>query len=353
MNQLTTASLVGLLLLGTASVARSQVGDAPPAAPVKVGKASKQSISTMMTATGTVVSRNDARIAAETPGRLTWVAEPGTQVERGGVLARVDDAALKLKLRDNDATIARLEAREKYLQSQVERFERLLAQKIASQSQLDEATSQRDMTAQEIAQARVARDQTLHDLERARVVAPFSGQVVERLHQPGEFVNTGGELVRLVDTRHVEVRAQAPMTVASYLRQGREVRVIDRSDRQIMTPVRAVIPVGDERSRQMEVRVSLPDGSWPIGSPVSVELPTSAPLSVVAVPRDAVILRQDETYILRVTPGRTVERVPVSTGVGSGGLVEVKGKVSAGDRVIVRGGERLQPGQSVSIIADG
>ena len=209
MKQLITRSLVGLLLMGATSAVWSQESEsAPPPAPVKVGKASKQSISTMMTATGTVVSRNDARIAAETPGRLTWVAEPGTHVERGKVLARVDDAALKLRLRDNDATIARLEAREKYLQSQVERFERLLTQKIASQSQLDEAISQRDMTAQEINQARVARDQTLHDLERARVVEPFSGQVVERLHQPGEFVNTGGELVRLVDTQHVEVRAR-------------------------------------------------------------------------------------------------------------------------------------------------
>ena len=351
MNQFIAVRIVGLVLLGAAPAAMSQ--EETPPAPVKVGKASRQSIATMMTATGTVVSRNDARIAAETPGRLTWVAEPGTEVERGGVLARIDDAALKLRLRDNDATIARLEAREKYLDSQVARFERLLEQKIASQSQLDEAISQRDMTAQEINQARVARDQTLHDLQRARVVAPFSGQVAERLHQPGEFVNTGGELVRLVDTRHVEVRAQAPMQVASYLRQGREVRVIDRGNREVLTPVRAVIPVGDERSRQMEVRIALPDGVWPIGSPVSVELPTSAPLSVVAVPRDAVILRQDETYILRVTPGSKVERVPVSTGIGSGGLIEVKGKVTAGDRVIVRGGERLQPGQSVSIIAEG
>src|SRR5262245_66248229 len=73
-----------------------------PAAPVKVGKASKQSITTTMTATGTVVSRNDARIAAETPGRLTWVAEPGTQIELGGVIARIDDSSLKLRLREND-----------------------------------------------------------------------------------------------------------------------------------------------------------------------------------------------------------------------------------------------------------
>src|SRR5262245_4499405 len=137
----TMTMLAGIAALLRSSLAGAQEDNAPtPPAPVKIGAAARQSIATTMTATGTVVSRNDARIAAETPGRLTWVAEPGTYVERGGVLARVDDAALKLKLRDNDATIARLEAREKYLQSQVERFERLLAQKIASQSQIDEAT---------------------------------------------------------------------------------------------------------------------------------------------------------------------------------------------------------------------
>jgi RND family efflux transporter MFP subunit len=324
-----------------------------PAAPVKVGKASKQSITTTMTATGTVVSRNDARIAAETPGRLTWVAEPGTQIERGGVIARIDDSTLKLHLRENDATIARLQASRKYQDSQVARFQRLMEQKIASQSQLDEAVAQRDMTAEEINQARVARDQTLHDIDRARVTAPFAGQVVERLHQPGEFVAAGGEVARLVDTSHVEVRAQAPMQVAAFVRTGREVRVVDHANREVRSPIRAVIPVGDERSRQMEIRVSLPDGIWPIGSPVNIEVPTSAPLTVVAVPRDAVILRNDDAYILRVMPNGTVERVPVSTGIGSGGLVEIKGKVSAGDRVVVRGGERLQPGQSVAVIAEG
>jgi len=340
-----------LLALLTVSSAFAQE-QGPPPAPVKVGKASKQSIAPTMSATGTVVSRNDARIAAETPGRLVWVAEPGTYIERGGVIARVDDAALKLRLRDNDATVLRLEANLKYLDSQVTRFQRLMEQRIASQSQLDEATAQRDMTAQEINQARVARDQTLHDLERARVTAPFAGQVVERLRQPGEFVATGGELARLVDTRHIEVRAQAPMQVAAFVAKGREVKIVDRSNRAIRSPIRAVIPVGDERSRQMEVRVALPDGIWPIGSPVSVELPTSQPVIVMAVPRDAVILRQDETYILRVTSGSKVERVPVSMGVGSGGLVEVKGPLAPGDRVVIRGGERLQPGETVSVVAE-
>jgi RND family efflux transporter MFP subunit len=338
------------VVLGVSLASAQEKG--PPPAPVKVGKASKQSIAPTMSATGTVVSRNDARIAAETPGRLVWVAEPGSYIERGGVIARVDDAALKLRLRENDATVLRLEANLKYLDSQVARFERLIEQKIASQSQLDEATAQRDMTVQEINQARVARDQTLHDIQRARVTAPFAGQVVERLRQPGEFVAAGGEVARLVDTRHIEVRAQAPMAVASFIAKGREVRIVDRSNREIRSPIRAVIPVGDERSRQMEVRVSLPDGLWPIGSAVNVDLPTSPPVNVMAVPRDAVILRQDEAYILRINSGGKVERVPVSTGVGSGGLIEVKGPLAPGDRVIIRGGERLQPGQEVSVVAE-
>src|SRR5262245_22025850 len=131
------ANLLALVLLsgGTFDVLAQEEPKEPPA-PVKVGKASKQSISPTTTATGTVVSRNDARIAAEVPGRLVWVAEAGTDVERGGLLARVDDATLKLRLRDNDATILRLEANLKYQDSQVARFQRLLEQHIGSQAQL-------------------------------------------------------------------------------------------------------------------------------------------------------------------------------------------------------------------------
>lgn len=347
-NSLVRAAAVALGI-ALALPALGQQNGAPPA-PVKVGKATRQSMSPTMTATGTVVSRNDARIAAETPGRLVWVAEPGTEVERGGLLARVDDESLKLRLRENDATILRLEASLRYLDSQVDRFQRLREQNIASEAQHDEALSQRDMTKQELNQARVARDKTVYDLDRARIVAPFAGQVVERIAQAGEFLAAGGAVVRLVDTRHVEVRAQAPMTVAPFVDKGREVRIVDRANRNLYSRIRAVIPVGDERSRQMEVRVALPDGSWPIGAAVSVELPSDQATNVLTVPRDAIILRQNDAYILRVTAESTVERVPVSTGIGSNGLIEVRGKVAAGDRVIVRGGERLQPGQSVSVI---
>ena len=57
---------------------------------------------------GTVISRNDARIAAETDGRITWVAEVGSRIEAGQPFATIDDTDLRLELRDNQAQLESL-----------------------------------------------------------------------------------------------------------------------------------------------------------------------------------------------------------------------------------------------------
>ena len=69
----------------------------------------------------------------------------------------------------------------------------------------------------------------------------------------------------------------------------------------------------------------------------------------MAVPRDALILRQGGIHIYKVLEDNTAEKVTVETGVGYESLIEVRGNVGAGDKVVVRGGERLQPGQAVVI----
>ena len=80
-----------------------------------------------------------------------------------------------------------------------------------------------------------------------------------------------------------------------------------------------------------------------------VELPRGEPVEVVAVPRDALILRQDSVYLFRVGADNVVEQVPVQTGVGHGELIEVRGDIRQGDRVVIRGGERLRSGQTVTV----
>jgi multidrug efflux pump subunit AcrA (membrane-fusion protein) len=133
------------------------------------------------------------------------------------------------------------------------------------------------------------------------------------------------------------------------VRAGLEVSV-QHQQREALSPIARVIPVGDERSRMFEIRIAANDPAWVVGSPVRVALPSSDPRELVAIPRDALVLRGTEVYVLRVKADNTVEKVKVDTGIGLGAMVEVIGDLSDGDRVIVRGAERLQPGQSVAVI---
>jgi RND family efflux transporter MFP subunit len=353
MRQPTTLILSALFLLAATPVpaATEDSGERPPGpppAPVKVDEARLDTFAAAIWVPGTVISRNDARIGAETDGRIVWVADVGDRVEAGQPIARVDEADLLLELEDNQAQLASLQAQERYLRNNLDRLHRLAANNNAAVNQLDEATSQLDMTGQEIRRAEVAVAQTRRRIEQSQILAPFTGVVVERLVEVGEFVSRGAEVARLVDTEHREIRAQAPLAVAGYVRQGLEVSV-QHGQRESLSPVRRVIPVGDQRSRMFEVRIEANDPTWVIGSPVRIALPNSDPRELVAVPRDALVLRGSEIFVLRVTTENVVEKINVATGIGLGSLVEVIGNLSGGDRVVTRGAERLQPGQSVVV----
>ena len=133
-----------------------------------------------------------------------------------------------------------------------------------------------------------------------------------------------------------------------HLAAGREVRIAGAGTTESST-IRAVVPVGDERSRMLELRIELAGARWPIGSAVRVELPAAASPSAVIVPRDAVIVRADGTHVFRVGQDDVAERVPVQLGNGDATRVEVLQGLSRGDRVVVRGGERLNAGQPVTV----
>jgi RND family efflux transporter MFP subunit len=319
-----------------------------PPAPVIVEKAQRDTFSATLWVSGTVISQNDARIGAETDGRITWVADVGSRIQEGEAIARIDADDLQLELADSEAQLGSLKAQLKYRDSSLQRFQKLAASNNAAAIQLDEAQSQLDMTRQEIKRAEVSIAQIKRRIRQTQVLAPFPGVVVERLVQVGEFVARGAQVARLVDTEHREIRAQAPLSVAGWIREGMQVSV-EHGDLESLSPVSYVIPVGDQRSRMFEVRIAADDPAWIIGSPVRVALPNSEPRDLVAIPRDGLVLRGPNIFVMRVNSDNTVEKVEVETGIGLGIFVEVIGNVDQGDRIITRGGERIQPGQAVTI----
>ncbi|MBV1900800.1 MAG: efflux RND transporter periplasmic adaptor subunit, partial [Kordiimonadaceae bacterium] len=325
---------------------------APPAL-VEVADAKNEMMAPQIFMPGTIVSRNDSRIAAEITGRVLWVASEGALVEEGDIIAKLDAQIITLNVARNKSQITRLEARVKYEKSNLKRTADLAKTQHVSTSQLEEAESSLIMTEQELEQARIALAQSEINLSRTKVRAPFPGRVVARLAQIGEYATPGRQIIRLVDTQHLEISAQAPVKLANILSDNLTVS-LRRGTMVIDAKIRALVPVGNAISRTMEIRVSIPEGShYVVGSAVQVGLPSSAPEQVVSIPRDALVLRREGTFVFRIKDDNTAERLLVRTGSATGSFVAVKGGITGGDRVVVRGGERLRPGQAVKFKSSG
>lgn len=336
-----------LVLLAPAGGAWAQGTPAP--AVVETAAARSEIVAPAQWVPGTVVSREDSEVAVEVAGRLVWVAEAGTRLEKGETLAQINDRELRLQLNLNEAAVERLTARLAFLQRQVRRMEPLARANTTAEAELDQLQVERDMLAQELRVAETTRDRTLYDIERTRIAAPFPGVVVERMVNTGEYLSAGGAVARLVNTGAIEIRAQAPISTVRNVKEGDLLAV--RSDvRVIQTRVSSVVPVGDEVSRMLQLRLALDEEGWIIGEPVRVAINQGQPVAALTVPRDALVLREGATYLYKVTPDNTARRVDVVTGEGVGDRIVVQGDIKDGERVIVRGAERLQDGRPVRIL---
>jgi RND family efflux transporter MFP subunit len=326
--------------------AQGQEGQAP--AIVKIGFAEHQALAPVTQVAGTVVSRNDARLSAEVEGRLASVADVGARVSRGDALAQIEDTMLRLRHDELEAEITRASARLKFLEGEEKRFARLVESNLAAETQLDQTRSERDAARGDlrVAQSRLAQNED--QIARTTIRAPFDGVVVERLMTPGERVSEGSEVLRLVDQEHLEVIARAPLENYPYVREGLrlEVRTGQMSSSGI---VRTVVSVGDENTHQFELRLDLDGAPFQVGQTLRVAVPVSEVRNVLSVPRDALVLRPEGITVFILDSNDQAQQVNVTTGIGAGERIEVHGALSAGDRVVIRGNERLQPGQSVTI----
>ena len=345
-----TAALVALtlgVLLGLPLGAAAQ-GEAI----VQTASVTREATAPTADLPGTVISTRDAQVRSEIAGRITWIAEVGQLIEKGQPIARLDDHLLALQLRRNEAQVARLKADIDVRTRQRARLARLAQDNNMAEVELDQVEADIEMLRQDLAMAVVDRERTAYDLSRARIPAPFSGIVVARDASEGEYSTAGSPLVRLVDTQSLEISVPAPLRVARFNREGSTVSVRGDTLHSIET-VRSVVPVGDPRSRMMELRIALNAGTWLIGEAVTVSLPQAAPTDMLTVPRDALVLRDREQYVYAVGSDNKARKIPVQTAGGMGDRIAVQplsGELEAGASVIVRGAENLREGQDVRVL---
>ncbi|GJM08159.1 MAG: RND transporter [Lysobacteraceae bacterium] len=333
-----------LLLLLAGSV---QAQYEMPPAQVDVVTAEIRQLAATLDAPGSVVSLADARISAETEGVLRSVLQVGDQVVAGDILAQLDSRLLEVAVTQAQAAVDRLQAELVWRERELERNQGLAASKSGSESLLDESLAWRDRVKHQLTDAQAQLTRAEGDLARASIRAPFAGHVVERLATPGEYLTLGEDVVRLVSTGRIEISVPAPIHLARFVAVGAELEVSSDGRRRTHA-VRSVVPVGDAVSRMIEIRLAAGPGDWMVGQPVQVRLPTADPVTAVSVPRDALVQRGGQQLLYRVNSDNTAEQIEADVLVTVGSRVAVA-NIEEGDQIIIRGAERLSPGQSVVV----
>lgn len=317
--------------------------------PVSIAKVKATRIAPQATYPGTVVSRNDSKLAADVEGRVEWVADVGTVVAKGDVIARLDSNRARLQQDADAANVARLSAQVRYDRGHASRMQELSGRKFVSKAAADQADSTRDANEAALKAAEAERKRSQYALDHSEIRAPFSGRVVSRLINAGEYASPGKEIVRLVDLDAIEIATQVPISSMQHLKEGLPITT-ELQGKPLKAQVRVVVPVGDSASRTVEVRLTLEPGAAFVGDAAKVMIPADEPRAVLAVPRDALVLREDNTYLFKLDAENKAERIAVEVGAADGNMVEVIGMLKEGERVIIRGAERLESGQKVRLI---
>ncbi len=293
--------------------------------------------------TGTVEAIDDAVISAETSGRILSITDRGSRVQRGGIIARLDDRVIQSQY---NAAKTGFELAE----DTFNRLETLYADSIISTQDFRSARAQRD-------QARAQLNQAEKMLQDSQISAPFTGRVEERMIRTGELLNPGQPVVRLVNTDRVRILAGIPERYAGEIGEGSEVEVIFRSlDGETMSSTISYAGnVIDPDTRAFTVEIELENTGERIKPDMVVDLRVkrSTLTDVIIIPRTAVLRDEEGVSVFRSSNrnGRKVaELVDVRTGSASGSLIQIVNGLQEGDEIVVSGMRTLSAGDELNVI---
>jgi len=341
--------LVVALVVAGLLVAKNGVGDSKNknkkkndkeevvAAPVEVAEVRRGSITTFLETTAPLEARNTAVLVASRQGPVRAVeAEEGQWVERGAVLARLDDTEARL-------AVERAEVTDQITRRELERGKQRRDQGYMSAKELDDLELKGRG-------AKVTLDEARYALTQTRIEAPFSGRVTGRMINLGETVTAGRECFRLEDFDPLLARLYFPERELAQVKVGQPALItLDAMPgREFQAKVALVNPIVDRSNGTFKVTLEVRDPTRILrpGNFARVRLRTGTHEQAVVLPRRAMISEDGENFVF-VAHGDTVQRIGVTVGAISGDTAQIVAGLVEGDSVVTVGQGGLKQGSRI------
>jgi RND family efflux transporter MFP subunit len=248
-----------------------------------------------------IVSLREVNIAMELTGKLKWVSEVGAIVQKGQLLATLNDYEYQLKVDGHNVYIEQLQSEISFAEKAFHRNEVLLKTKGISESKADDI--KQSLFSLRFLLKRAEIDRRIFELElsRAKIRAPFSGQVVYRTKVEGSFVEPGDKVLTFVDIENKEISVKLPVKKGFRLGENSSEVTINLPDGSVSGIIKSIVQAGDELSRMIEVRIITEHNLPPVSTPLKVTFLINKNTQVWKVPRDAIIFESGNYYVYQVS----------------------------------------------------
>ena len=374
----------------------------PVAIDVTTASAIKRELPRFFEATGSLAGDQQTDVAPQTSGKVVAVGvDIGSQVRRGQMIVRLDDAELKLRVDQAAAQVEQAKAAVRQAEEKIGlrpgqafdpnrvaevaaarvtlelaeknlvRAEKLIESGDVSRSFYDDARARRDQLKEQyevaLAQARqnfagvdVARTNVANaqaqlalarkNLSYAVIPAPIDGYVSERTADLGEYVSPQQKVVTIVRTNPLRIRIDIPEQAIPEVRVGQSVSITTSAwpDRNFSGRVARIAPNVSATSRTLTVEAEIENsgGALKPGQFATVRMLQERAEPAVLVPARAVVTESGVSRVYVIKNGHAEQRL-VQTGQTDGDLIEIKSGLAADEQVATSNLEQLTDGIAV------
>ena len=338
-----------------------------PPAVVSVDEVRMEAMAQTVPVIGRLVARRAGEVAARTAGPVAELyVEVGDRVETGDLIAALDTVRLRAErdrlaaiVNQAQAQLERMTAQAALRRQELRRLEGLRDSAAFSQGRYDDARQEVIIAESAIGTAdatRVSASASLSlaqiDLSWATIQAPYPGVIVGVHTEIGAWLAVGQSVVTMLNDIDLEVEAEVPSSRVGGLNAGTAVALVLDDGSEHTAVVRTVVPEENALTRTRRVRFTprfAPmQKALAVNQSATVLIPAGAERQVLTVHKDAIVRNQGQAFVYVASEG-TAQIRPVQLGAAVGGRFEVLGGLGPGEPVVVRGNERLQPGQAIAV----
>ena len=333
-------------------------------APVVVGVANvlQQDVNDTVQALGTVTSTNSVVLMPLSSGILTKIYfKEGSFVQKGQLLALIDDRIAKAALLQSEGQLLRDQALLSNAELDLQRYATLWKQDSIAKQQYDTQASLVQQYQGGVKTDQAAVDNAKVQLSYTRVVAPVDGRIGLRMVDVGNSVSSSTGIANITQLKNISVVFAVP---EQYLAQL--MPFIDHPEHRV------VIEAWDRQNTQklaegklvaLDSQVSTATGSINIKASfdnhrqhlfpnqfVNIRMNLGSIKNAIIVPTVALQLGSKGSFVYKVNANQTVSVVYVKTGVVQGDTTVVtEGALRANDRVVIDGVDKLKDGAKIKL----